>query len=775
MPILDSPDFGHAFVPIDSLTSSPRSSTGSASVLEWNSNSSSEGLSLRSLDNEQHFHNSPPTPRIPSPLSPNPPSPKEYLPNNDIDRLFASIKSAAPKVDSVSNTVTSDTFIDEYRNLLGALEGRLTLQESVTQWQNHSYRETAAGLDRPETPSVIERPDNAVQEKHHNSTAPSPNRSVGANSSISAVTATPTPHVSSLFLPPAPPKPHVYPTSLSVVSDRSESEGISIAQYFQLKAAKAEEVPVHPAVGGPPRPISAASCLSYASTVESLIQTPVVGLLPDRGVEAPLLHETWHDLIPKVGKDSSSTTPSTRHPPRPTYPGTSSYQACEGHTYSPYFGPSIGFGRFLDPDSSSSRKSQMEHNNIGCQFNPFATKVTPLSSQSTDTLGSNLKSHAPSRTTWPVPPIRPPCQFEVVTPSLKPIVPNIRGPPNIRQPPYVASPYDSFYGKVPKLANRPVPPSSLQAPICTYPTFNCQLPPPTTLPRQFPRSNGARTRDLGRASPGSTDSVLPPPLVLSSTPSVSVRWPSPMPSASPISASAIPPSPPQVDLQPAYVRHVTATRESNGFSSSVPYALSTPSPAPPLNEAYTSTHRPARALPIPSISKPLAQTPYTPRYTGSTLPRDMHLRAGPPTWGPTPRRLRFAPLPPTPSAGLPYTGNFSSTLPYATPLPPYPLYPMSYPYQAPASQIPPPVSTPYSSWRPAAINSSQYWTPHPVFWYSDGSIVFRVCHSFRFFDAKTMLMIAFGRSRTLATKSTDTSLSVTRCISVTCWLIQRMP
>ncbi|KAF8806688.1 hypothetical protein BYT27DRAFT_7101492 [Phlegmacium glaucopus] len=50
---------------------------------------------------------------------------------------------------------------------------------------------------------------------------------------------------------------------------------------------------------------------------------------------------------------------------------------------------------------------------------------------------------------------------------------------------------------------------------------------------------------------------------------------------------------------------------------------------------------------------------------------------------------------------------------------------MPYPYQAPASQIPP-VSTSYHSWRPAAVNSSHYYTPHPVFWYSDGSIVFRI-------------------------------------------------
>jgi len=124
---------------------------------------------------------------------------------------------------------------------------------------------------------------------------------------------------------------------------------------------------------------------------------------------------------------------------------------------------------------------------------------------------------------------------------------------------------------------------------------------------------------------------------------------------------------------------------------------------------------------------PVCRSP-TSRYTGSTLPRDMHLSAGPPTWGPTPRRLRFAPLPPTPSTGLPYLGNPSSGLPYTAPLPPYPHpYPMSYPYQGPAPQIPAPVSTPYSSWwRPATLNSSQCWAPHPVFWYSDGSIVFRI-------------------------------------------------
>jgi hypothetical protein len=37
-----------------------------------------------------------------------------------------------------------------------------------------------------------------------------------------------------------------------------------------------------------------------------------------------------------------------------------------------------------------------------------------------------------------------------------------------------------------------------------------------------------------------------------------------------------------------------------------------------------------------------------------------------------------------------------------------------------------PVSTPYSSWRCGTTNSSQFWAPHPVFWYSDGSIVFRI-------------------------------------------------
>ena len=677
-------------MPIDSLTSSPRSSTVSTSVLEWNSNSGSEinsgseGFSVRSLDNEQYVQSSPTTPDIPT-FSPDPPSLKTSLP--DDDQTFASFNSAAPVADSVSNTVTSDTFL--YHNLLSALEERLTLQDSVAQWQNHSYRETA-GLDNKPADLL----DDGVHDKPHISSASSPNRSLATDSSVSAVTVKPSLHVSSLFLPPSPPSPpaplQAYPPSPSVVSNQTRLEGISIAQYFQLKAANVEEPePVQPQVDGHHRPISAASCLSYISSV----QTPVAVALPDRSSEAPLLHQTWQDLISKVDKNSNSTTaysPPTRAP------------LC-------WYRP---------------RTSQRENNNTGPQSNPFTR--TPPSSQGSDTLESNLKNHAPSIPAWPTWPTPPAvtCQLEPVThkPNINPCPTNIHDRPQ----PSATNTYSSLHGKIAgNSANRPVPPSSRDR-SSPYPIFNCQA---SDLPRPSRWFVGPRIRDIiGQASPESIDSVLPPQ---PSIPSVS----SPTPPGSPRSPiSAIPPSPPRVELQPPYLRHPTP--------SNAPYIPLTP-PVPPSNGAYPTTQRPTRALPIPSVSRTFGshtQAPYTPRYTDSTLPRDMHLSAAPPTpWGPTPRRLRFAPLPPTPSAGLHYTGAPGSTQPYPAPLytapiTPYPLNPMPYPYhaQAPAPQPPAPISTPYCSWRYGPTNTSPLWTPHHVFWYSDGSIVFRVCHFFVF-------------------------------------------
>ena len=698
MPIVDSPGFDHTFVPIDSLTSSPRSSTVSTSVLEWNSNSGSEGFSVRSLDNVQSC---PATPDIPA-FSPNPLSQATSLP--DDDQTFASFNSAAPVADSITDTVTSsDTFA--YHNLLSALDERLTLQDSVVQWQNHSYRETAGLDNRPDSPSDLL--DSGVQDKVLIRSSPSPNRSLATESSVSAVTAKPSLHVSSLFLPPSPPTialpaPPGY-VSPSVGSNQTQSESISIAQYFQLKAANAEE-----AVPAPPqlvRPFSAASCLSYTSSVP----TPVAVPLPDRNPEAPLL-TTWQDLILKADKSSNSTTaysPPTR-PPR----CTSSYSSW----YRPLSRP-------------MTMTSQMENNSTGSQFNPFISgKVTPPSWQGSDTRESNLKSHSPSGLARPIPPTMI-SQFEPVTLKLN------NPPPTAvvdRPQPCAKVTCGPSHGKIPgKPTNYPVPPTSRNqsSPI---PIINWG----SDLPRPSPWgwSNEYRIRDTGRigvVSPESIDSVLPPP---PSSPSVSslTRPGSP---ESPI--SAIPPSPPRVELQPPYLRHPTP--------SNVPYVPLTP-PAPPSNRVFSSTQRTSRALPIPTQAPP-----YTPRYTDSTLPRDMHLSAAPPTpWGPTPRRLRFAPLPPTPSAGQHYTGvpPLGSTQPYATPLytaplPPYPLYPMPYPYNAqppaPQTPAPAPISTPYSSWRPVPTNSSPAWTPHHVFWYSDGSIVFRVSYSFFFPSLKKWL------------------------------------
>jgi hypothetical protein len=691
MPIVDSPEFGHTFVPIDSLTSSPRSSTVSTSVLDWNSNSGSEGFSVRSLDHEQYVQSSPATPDIPT-FSPNPPSATTSLP--DDDQTFASFNSAAaPVADSVTDTVTSDTFA--YHNLLSALDERLTLQDSVAQWQNHSYRETAGLDNRSGSPSDLL--DDGVHDKPHISSLPSPNRSLATESSVSAVTVKPSLHVSSLFLPPSPPAPpapcppQVYSASPSVVSNQTQSESISIAQYFQRKAANAEEaVPVQPQVL---RPISAASCLSY-------ISNPVVIPLPDPSA-VPLL-TTWQDLISKAEKTSSSPT-----------------------AYSPPTRPARCSSSWGIP-SSRPRTSQMENNNPGSQFLPFigSSKVTSHLSRGFDTQESNLKNHSPSKPAWPIPPV----MFEPLT--VKPIKPAVNlCPTNIhdRPQPCVKLSYGSLHGKIPgKSTNRPVPPSSRDQ-SSPYPFYNWQG---LDLPHPSPWSNEARLGDIGQASPESIDSVLPPP---PSTPSVSSHT-HPGSPESPI--SAIPPSPPLVELQPPYLRHPTP-------SNVPPYIPPTP-PAPLFNGAYSTTQRTSRALPIPSISRTFGShtqaPPYTPRYTDSTLPRDMHLSAAPPTpWGPTPRRLRFAPLPPTPSAGLHYTGAPPpcSTQPYTTPLytaplPPYPLYPMPYPLhaQAPVPQTPAPISTPYSSWRPGPTNSSPLWTPHHVFWYSDGSIVFRVCHSF---------------------------------------------
>ena len=728
MPIVDSPEFGHTFVPIDSLTSSPRSSSVSTSVLEWNSNSGSEEFSVRS-SHGRCVQSSPATPDIPA-FSPNPPSPRSFLP--DDDQTFASFNSApAPVADSVTDTVTTDTFA--YHNLLSALDERLTLQDSVAQWQNHSYRETAGLDNRSGSPSDLL--DDGVQDnKQHINSAPSPNRSLATESSVSAVTAKPSLHVSSLFLPPnSPPIPthcqlHASPCASP---NQSQSEGISIAQYFQLKAANnAEEaVPAQPQVRGQQviRPVSAASCLSYTSSV----QNPVAVPLPDPSAEPPLF-STWQDLISKADKNSSSPTaysPPTR-PPR-----------CSS-SYSSWYQP-----------LSRPKTLQMENNNPGSQPNAFTgSKVTLHSSQGSD---------SPTRPAWPIPPVI--CPFEPVT--LKPIKPAANMcPTNIhdRPQPCVKNVYGSLHGKTPgKSANRPVPPSSRDQ-SSPFPLYNWQGSdhpyPIPWLNHPVPWSNEPRTRDIGQASPESIDSVLPPP---PSTPSVS----SPIHPGSPDSPiSAVPPSPPPVELQPPYLRHPTP--------SNVPYVPLTP-PAPPLNGGYNQ--RTSRALPIPSVSRtcgsqnqaPGSHTqapgshiqapgshipalgshiqapPYTPRYTDSTLPRDMHLSAAPPTpWGPTPRRLRFAPLPPTPSAGLHYNAPPPcSTQPYTTPLytaplPPYPLYPMPYPLngQAPAPQTPAPISTPYSSWRPVngPSNSSPLWTPHHVFWYSDGSIVFRVCHSFVF-------------------------------------------
>ena len=691
MPIVDSPEFGHTFVPIDSLTSSPRSSTVSTSVLEWNSNSGSEGFSVRSLDNVQSC---PATPDIPA-FSPNPLSQATSLP--DDDQTFASFNSAAPVADSITDTVTSsDTFA--YHNLLSALDERLTLQDSVAQWQNHSYRETVGLDNRPDSPSDLL--DNDVPDKPLVNSAPSPNRSLATESSVSAVTAKPSLHVSSLFLPPGPPAialpaPPVYSAAQSVVSNQTQSESISIAQYFQLKAANAEEaVPVPPHVDGPMRPISAASCLSYTSSV----QTPVAVPLPDRSAESPLL-TTWQHLI---NADKSSNSRTAYSPP----------------TRLPRY--SSGYASWCRP-----RTSQTESYNTGSQFNPFVSgKATPASIQGSDTRESNLKNHSPCRLARRTPPAIH-SQFEPVT--LKPIKPVINLAPEVLldspQPAKISC--GPLHGKMAgKSTSHPVPPSSRDqsSPI---PIINWQADLPRPSPWEWSYQCGGR---IGLTSPESTDSVLPPP---ASTPSVNcpTRPGSP---GSPI--SAIPPSPPRVELQPPYLRHPTPSIR--------PYVPLTP-PAPPSNGAYTQ--RTSRALPIPTQAPP-----YTPRYTDSTLPRDMHLSAAPPTpWGPTPRRLRFAPLPPTPSAGQHYTGAHppGSTQPYATPLytaplPPYPLHPMPYPYnaQAPAPQTPAPISTPYSSsWRPGPTNSSPLWTPHHVFWYSDGSIVFRVCHSLVFPPLKKYL------------------------------------
>ena len=694
MPIVDSPEFGHTFVPIDSLTSSPRSSTVSTSVLEWNSNSGSEAFSVRSLDNEQFVQSSPATPDIPT-FSPRSPSQTTSLP--DDDQTFASFNSAAPVADSVTDTVTSgDTFA--YHNLLSALDERLTLQDSVAQWQNHSYRETVGLDNRPDSPSDLL--DDGIHDKPLISSVPSPNRSLATESSVSAVTAKPSIHVSSLFLPPSPPaialpSPPVYSASPSVVSNQTQSESISIAQYFQLKAANAEE-----AVPAPPqliRPISAASCLSYTSSV----QTPVAVPLLDP--EAPLT--TWQKLILGADKSSNSTTaysPPTRPP------------QCSS-SYSSWYRP-----------LSRSMTPQMENNNSGSQFNPFISgKVTPPSSQGSDTRESNLK-YPPSGLARP---IQPSIHYQLDPVTRKPNKPLVNTPPMInldRPQPCAKVTCGPLHGKMSgKSTNHPVPPSSrdqsLPIPFISWKGSDAPRPSP------WGWSNEYRIRDvrrIGLVSPESIDSVLPPP---PSTPSVS----SPTRLGSPDSPiSAIPPTPPRVELQPPYLRHPTP--------SNVPYVPFTP-PAPPLNGAYSATQRTSRALPIPTQAPP-----YTPRYTDSTLPRDMHLSAAPPTpWGPTPRRLRFAPLPPTPSAGQHYTSAPPppSTQPYATPLytapiPPYPLYPMPYPYnaQAPAPQTPAPISTPYSSWRPGPTNTnaSPFYTPHHVFWYSDGSIVFRVCHSFVF-------------------------------------------
>ena len=665
MPATDSPYFAGALVPVHTLTGSPRSSTGSTSVLEWNSNSGSEGFSVRSLDN---LHSTLSSPYIP-PLSPDSPPSKQPLPVHD--QMSASSTSAAPTVDSVTN-VTNDTFVDEYRNLLNSLEERLTLQDSVTQWQNHSYRETT-GLshDRPETPSDIELLDDTVQDNQYNITAPSPNCTITSNSSTSAVTAKPS-RLSSLFMPPSP-KPHVYVPSPSLMSNHNKSESISIAQYFQLKAAKSDEAEqVQPPVDRPSRPISAASCLSYVSTV----QPPVDLSLPDRTVEAPLPHQTWHDMIFSY----PTKTSSFREP-----------------TYSPLFGPTVR-DCFPGPHSPS-KKLQIESDN-DLQVNPFSSKVTPQ---------TNLKGHSP---------ISPATSCQLKDATLKPIkliippspcLTNFHGrqhPPTAR----VTFASDFLDEKVSKSINRPVSPPSLQAPSSPYPTSNWNMTAQRTCHRPGPRSNEPRTINIGQASPQSTDSGLAP------TPSVSVGWPSPSPlTGSTISGCAIPPSPPAMALRPSCVSDAS---ESNGTPRNVPFIPlsipSTPSPASPLNGAYGSNQRTPRALPTPRTFGSC----YTPRYTGSTLPRDMHLSAGPPTWGPTPRRLRFAPLPPTPSAGPPCTGS----TPYIPPLPPYPFY-VPHPYQPPA---PPP------SWY-RGTKSCQPWAPHPVFWYSDGSIVFHVCHSFFFF------------------------------------------
>ena len=702
MPIVDSPEFGHTFVPIDSLTSSPRSSTVSTSVLEWNSNSGSEGFSVRSSDNELYVRSSPATPDMPT-FSPNSPSQTTSLP--DDDQTFASFNSAAPVADSVTDTVTNnDAFA--YHNLLSALDERLTLQDSVAQWQNHSYRETAGLDNRPDSPSDLL--DDGVHDKPLISSVPSPNRSLATESSVSAVTAKPSLHVSSLFLPPNPPAialpaPPVYSASPSMLSNQTQSESISIAQYFQLKAANAEEaVPAPPQVDGPTRPLSATSCLSYTSSV----QTPVADPLPDRSAESPLL-TTWQELISKADKSSNSTT---------AYSPTTIAPRCPSG-YSSWYRP-----------LSRSMTPQMESNNTSCQFNPFISgKVTPPSSQGSDTRECNLKSHSPSGLARPMPPTIL-SQFEPA--SFRPFKPLMHPPPIIDRPQPCAKATCPFNGKMSgKPINHPVPPIS-RGQSSPIPIINWKG---SDLPRPSPWgwSNEYRLRDVGRGlvSPESTDSVLPPP---PSTPSVS----SPTRHGSPESPiSAIPPSPPRIELQPPYLRHPTP--------SNAPYVPLTP--APPLNGAY-STQRTSRALPIPTQAPP-----YTPRYTDSTLPRDMHLSAAPPTpWGPTPRRLRFAPLPPTPSAGQHYTsGPPPPTQPYATPLytaplPPYPLYPMPYPYnntQAAAPQTPAPISTPYTPWRSAPTNNSPLWTPHHVFWYSDGSLVFRVCHFIVFRPLKNCLSL----------------------------------
>ncbi|KAF8957337.1 hypothetical protein BDZ97DRAFT_112010 [Flammula alnicola] len=775
----------HTFVPIESLSNSPTSSAGSASVLEWNSNSDSE-----------LFQFSPPAsaPTLTAPLSPQVSPVRAHSPpilSSHSDEPFAidwgslSLEgdlerpAPTPADNSVTTTAVDDIpALNQHPGELDALIERMCLHDTVNKWQAETHSASAAEDSKQEqSPSPKSPSPTATQDTSTASTILA-YRYTEVESSTSTMAATPPPGQSS----PARISLFRSPSSSVLGSTEDAGAGISIAEYFQRKAseeaAASNDNSLIATAAVTERPPSANSALSYFSQLASPAQHHTASMSHD--------DETEHDEHSEAGDDDVqfSCAPSSprsvisddrcrrpRSPCRvsggPSFPmGDMLHSflrtdsATSNGTSSPIitilprqespglFGPrtpsvasppwSLDM-EFAAPSSPRPRPARLPEpfatpfpwpgsrpptlNPIPVN-NPFNNTVNGVASQTT-TYPAHRSENLPSIPSWLSPPnYSLPSRLDPEPPSgrLNADLPNVYTWMNKNKP---SKPSPLTTGSGPSAQKQKQRP-----PLPPLPNLKTEATPTPqfALRADLPKPGEGVGTSFAQAFPSGWSCKSPPP--------------------------SLPPSPPATAAQythyfPRPLEH-KYNNSSNGWSVppvSTNYAQDDwPQSVPPVANSFHGSWNEHVPIPPPSVFDSYGpRVSY--RYPLSTDTNNAHTFSGrannngytipssglaqpPAGWATPQRRLRFA-LTPSPPPPVNYI-NIPNAPPLPTyqPLPPFtqPFLPprdmsyQNYTYSSPAAVIPPP-SLPISS------NTAGWYTTSRKYCFADATVIFRASPS----------------------------------------------